>query len=318
MISYRGQLTKIGVPAKSAVSYKGSFFLAGPSLRETLRSMDFPASFFEVIPGDELDKNWTEEVQGCAFAQGRWFFVSNASDEKRLYVFDGASGTKLKTWNLKGVPPAATPGFAFYHFGAIIIDGGFIYIDHWHENPASGQVLVLQGDGLSINFSRWIPLTNVADVGGRVGMIAVTTKLQRIVTSGGKLNIDRVCLHSLVDGTYLKQLKLDPPIKDDGFAQGGFWSPNNHLFISSGEGKFGESAKGHQHIYCYSPLNGKRLGDVQVTTKAGRQELEGCCYADVTRNSRKAYIHAVLLENEEGAKDDVYLKSFSADYPELI
>lgn len=317
MISYREQLAKIGYSNQEAISYR-KFFVAPNSLGETMRSMDFPEKFWEVIPGDELDEDWTEEVQGCAFANNCWYFVSNREGEKRLLVFDGITGKMKKKWDILTVPAPdpPLPGFELYHFGSIVIDGNDIYIDHW-GGSAGGQILVLEGDGISsLTFKKWIPLDIVH---GRVGMIAINFAQNVIVTSGGEKNIDRVYLHSLGSGKYIpdKTLMLDPPIKDDCYAQGGFWSPNNHLYISSGYGKVGNSSKGHQYIYCYSPLNGKRLNEIPVTTEEGKQELEGCCYAAVLREEKNVFIHAVLLENEV-TRDDIYFKSFTADKPELI
>lgn len=315
MISFRQQLAKVGITAHQFVSYR-SFFLAPPGLREALRSMDFPSHFWEAIPGKEQDKSWTEEIQGCAFAHNRWFYVSNAAGAPRLHVFDGPSGAKVQSWNIQNVPPPnpPLPGFSFHHFGAILIDGDFIYIDHWCD--IGGQLMVFKGNGATLDFVKWIPLQNV---NGRVGMVAINFAQRMVVTSGGEKNIQQVYLHSLDSGAYTgKSLTLSPGISDGGYAQGGFWSPNNHLFISSGQGGIFDSAKEYQYIYCYSPLSGKRLGTIPVRSAAGRQELEGCSYAHVTREGQQVYFHAVLLENEATAKDDIFLKSFSADRPELI
>jgi hypothetical protein len=317
MLSYRAQLAKLGYGPAETVSYR-SFFLAPASLRKTMRSMDFPTSFWEADPGDEWDEDWTEEVQGCAFAFNRWFFVSNRAGKPRLHVFDG-SMNKVASWDLAAVPPPdpELPGFEFYHFGAVLIEGNRIYIDHWCDAPERhGQILVLEGDGSYVNFVRWITLQ---DQNGRVGMIALNVPRRRIVTAGGEKNIAQVYLHDLDSGDYAgKTLALNPPITDGAYAQGGFWSPNNHLYISSGIGGLDMSSRAHQWIYCYSPLNGRLMGTVHVTTQWGKQELEGCSYADVIRNGQHVYFHAVLLENEEGSADDIYLKSFSADRPELI
>jgi hypothetical protein len=315
MISYRAQLAKIGMGAQDGlISYLG-FFLAPVSLREAMRSMDFPGSYPPVNPGEEWDKNWTDEVQGCAFAHNRWFFVSNSGNGRRLHVFDGPSGAKIQSWNLDNIPPPdpPLPGFSIHHVGAIVIEGDQVFIDHWCD--AGGQILVLTGDGATLNFSHWIPMPNPF---GRVGMIAINFARRKIITSGGELNISRVFLHSLDTGEFLnKSMDLDPRIFDQGFAQGGFWSPNNHLYISSGEGGVFEASKEYQYIYCYSPLNGKRLGAIPVRSAAGSQELEGCCFAPIIRDGQEVFIHVVLLENEI-SKDDIFLKSFSADHPELI
>ncbi|QRR00216.1 hypothetical protein [Dyadobacter sandarakinus] len=314
MYSYKQQLAKIGYHPQDVVQYS-KFFLAPRSFKMLNRSMDFPGKIWEDIPGVELDKDWTDEIQGCAAANNHWYLVSNKADSPRLLVFNGKS--IVKSYNLSSVPKPSIPGFEFYHFGSILINGQSIYIDHW-DGTTGGHIMEFRGDGLSnLSFVRWIPLGLVH---GRVGMLAIDFEQQVVVTSGGEKDISKVYLHSLETGMYLegKTLLLDPPIQDGCYAQGGFWSPNNHLYISSGQGGILDQAKGHQYIYSYSPLNGKLLNTIPVTTLEGRQELEGCCYADVTRGGKRVQIHAVLLENEPVAKDDIYIKSFTADQPEFI
>jgi hypothetical protein len=49
------------------------------------------------------------------------------------------------------------------------------------------------------------------------------------------------------------------------------------------------------------------------------QELEGICFGNVIApNGRPAQIHAVLLENEDIALDDLFLKSFASSTPDLV
>lgn len=319
MISYRAELMKIGVrPGEGAVSYRG-FFLAPTSMRRAIRSMSSPDRMWEADPGEEWDSDWTEEVQGCAWAHGRWFFVSNASGGKRLRVMNGGGGL-VGNWDLGNVPPPVPPlvGFTPHHFGSVLVHENRVYIDHWCDAPAfGGQILVLEGADSEIRSVGWIPMENV--MGRRVGMLAVDFARRLIVACHGERNIGQVHLLSLDTGAYTgRTLELSPAIDDGCYAQGGFLSPNDHLFISSGRGGVLDSSRDHQFIYCYSLLNGRRLYSVPVRTAEGRQELQGCCYAPLTRNGQPVQFHAVLLENEPAARDDVYLKSFAADRPELI
>ena len=313
MIRLRENLPKIGISPGTRFSYR-DFWLPPLSFRALIRSMDAPGSWSEIVPGNELDKDWTEEVQGCAWGHGRWFFTS--ADPRRLYVFDGPTFTEVKRWNLEAVPPAPRPGSS-PHFGHIILNGEEIYIDHFFQDDtggnAGGQVLVLTGDGATINYSHWILLDNVD--GKRVCLLAINFDQQCLITSSGDLNISEVFLHRM-DGTFTgRRMPLNPPITDGGYAQGGVWSSNNHLYISSGKRNIGHD---HQYIYCYSALNGVLLGIISVPALSGKQELEGICYAEVIRNGHPVQMHAVLLENEDFAKDDIFHKSFSADRPDLI
>ncbi len=313
MISLRENLSKIGISPGTPFSYR-DLWLPPQSFRALIRSMDAPGSWLETNPGEELERSWTEEVQGCALGHGRSFFTSY--DPPCLYVFDGATGAKVKFWNLESVPPAPGPG-SNPHFGHIIINGDEIYIDHFFQDGAGGDtighVLVLTGDGETISYSHWIPLDNVGH-GNRVGLLAINFDQQCIITCGGGLNISEVFLHD-IEGKYTgRRMSLNPPITDGGYAQGGIWSPNNHLYISSGKQNIGHD---YQYIYCYSPLNGVLLGRISVPAFSWTQELEGICYAEISRNGQPVQLHAVLLENEPG-RDDIFFKSFSADRPDLI
>jgi hypothetical protein len=313
MLSYRESLSKIGIPREQRVSYS-EFWLPPTSLRALIRSADVPDSWTETVPGHQIDKSWTDEIQGCAWGHGRWFFTSY--HPSRLYVFDGETNKKVRFWDLEKVPQAPRAG-SEPHFGHIILNGNEIYIDHFFQKvpegmEGGGQVLVLTGDGETIAFSHWIKLDNVS--GNRVGLLAINFERQYLITCTGDPNISEVFLHS-IDGTFTgRRMLLDPPISDNGYAQGGIWSPNNHLYISSGKSNIGHD---YQYIYCYSPLNGKLLGNIPVPAFSGSQELEGICYANVRRNGLPVQVHAVLLENELG-DDDIFHKSFSADKPDLI
>lgn len=321
MISLRQNLKKIGIYPGTPIHYR-DFWLPPQSIRTLIRSLDAPGSWTETNPGTELDKDWTEEIQGCAWGHGRWFYVSNAKDSPRLHVSDGATGKKVKSWKLDAVPPAH-PGFKFHHMGHIIINGEYIYIDHYFGDLWT-QVLVLQGNGETISFDHWIQIIP-PEVGYRVGMIAINFEKQKIITCPSYPNGSfpypkpfepEVFLHNM-DGTYTgKRMKLTPPQSDGCNIQGGIWSPNNHLYMASGRR---DSWYDYQYIYCYSPLNGHLLGTIAVPAFENKQELEGLCYADLIRKGKPVQIHVILLENEDVfSKDDIYHKSFSADKPDLI
>jgi hypothetical protein len=78
----------------------------------------------------------------------------------------------------------------------------------------------------------------------------------------------------------------------------------------------------------YSALNGHQFGVIPVLAEQAEdddpadslsQELEGICFGNVIApNGRPAQIHAVLLENEDIALDDLFLKSFASSTPDLV
>lgn len=331
MISYRAQLAKIGVQPGTPISYRG-FYSRPTSLRQAMRAMDMPAEFHQATE-KSLDKDWTEECQGVIWDGAHWIFSTDGSKDaggllvggspKALYTFNGNTNfnnpdqvfviAEVHPFKAAGTVEAKipTPSFPWiHHVGPMVYHNGLVYVDHW--NSLGGQLIVFQNNNGSLSYVKWIHLESAG--GERVGMVGINPWDDRIYTSLGGTLIDRLFIHGM-DGKRVGEMPLTPPINDGAFVQGGVFSPNGHLYISSGRKKIGRK---NQFIYCYSALNGRLLRTIPVLAQESSQELEGICYADVTRNGQRAQLHAVLLDNIALAKDNIFFKSFAASEPDLV
>jgi hypothetical protein len=343
MKSYKEQLKKIGIVKGMPVSYR-NFSWRPARLSDAIHAMDSPSGFNQVTekPG-ELDKAWTEECQGVAWDGSHWLFSCNGSQPisdsgpiignspKAIYTFNGHTnfdddavvhqfiiatvvhGNATKSWDAK-IP---LPSFAgIYHIGAITCLEGKVYVDHWNND--GGQILVLDNNGGRLSFSGWITLGKAESQ--RVDLVCINPIDFTIYSSFGDIGVDRLFIHNK-NGDLLRgldgqpeTLRLSPPINDGGYVQGGAFSPNGHIYISSGKA----GLTNYQYIYCYSALNGHLLMRFGVLSEQDNQELEGICYAPVIRDGHNVHIHAVLLENIKVAKDNVFFKSFSATNPSIV
>ena len=120
-----------------------------------------------------------------------------------------------------------------------------------------------------------------------------------------------------------RAITLNPPVKH---VQGACFSPNGHLYIATNAKLPGKPK--YQTIWYYSALNGHQFGVIPVLAEQAEdddpadslsQELEGICFGNVIApNGRPAQIHAVLLENQDIALDDLFLKSFASSTPDLV
>ena len=119
-------------------------------------------------------------------------------------------------------------------------------------------------------------------------------------------------------------LPLSPPVK---YVQGACFSSNGHLYIATNAKLPGKPQ--YQTIWYHSALNGHQFDVIPVLAEQAEdddpaeeslsQELEGICFANVIApNGRPAQIHAVLLENETIALDDLFFKSFASSTPDLV
>ncbi|HYG79220.1 MAG TPA: hypothetical protein VD861_02465 [Pyrinomonadaceae bacterium] len=344
MISYRAQLAKIGEQPGTPVSYQ-NFGWRPASLRQAMRAMDFPQQFQQATekPG-RINEDWTEEIQGVVWDGAHWIFSSNGSQPekgftfgdspKALYVFNGTTNfvSPAGAFVIAAVhpgPPGFTqvtphipppPGFTtINHVGPLVIHNGLLYVEHWIDN--SGHLIVCELNNGAVAFKEWMELESAE--GKRVGMVGINPWDGTIFTCHGDIGITKLFLHGL-DGKLLKrkdgtvrELSLTPPINDNGFVQGGAVSPNGHIYIASGR-RQEDLGRDHQFIYCYSALNGHLLNTIAVLAEDTGQELEGVCYADVTRAGHHVQLHAVLLDNFTLEKDDIFLKSFAASEPDLV
>ncbi len=352
MLSYRENLTKIGIGVEAVVSYS-AFYSKPQSLREAIRSMNAPTSHdWSQLPDIFRDDYWTDEVQGVAWDGSHWLFSTNASQkkpdvkDKAIYVFSGNAKSlgddkwlsrldlgddkwfsMLKYKNIS--PPISGIDESDHHWGQLCYWNGRVYASHWWQSGPKhglGNVVVFNdADGVLEYSGHWIELEKAkSPTNGRQDNV----EFQAINPWDGFLytcfrggTIYEFFLHDIETGNYTgKTLKFDTPISE---VQGACFSPNGHLYIASNSHPPGDG--NHQTIWCYSALNGHRFGFIPVLAEEDNQELEGICYANVQfsggKNDRKdAQIHAILLENPWGevALDNIYFKSFSSAKPDIV
>lgn len=318
MISYRKQLAKIGYQPGTAVHYR-DFYYRPTSLRKAMRAMDAPASYaLETEAPGRIDEDWTEEIQGVLWDGAHWLFSSNA-DSKAVYTFNGSNGDF-------GSPDQtciiSQPNLN--HVGALYYHNNVVYVEHWIGQQTS--FLAFQNNNGALTFTNRINIEPVQ--AKRVGVVGVDFESGTVYTCAVEGDITLINLHKFASDfksvSYTKHsFPLKPAITDGCYAQGGFFSPNGHLYIASGREGIDSD---YQYIYCYSALNGLLLNKIPVlaekhggfTGLTANQELEGIFYAPVMRNNKAVQIHAVLLENIALAKDNIFFKSFSASEPDFI
>lgn len=331
-LSYRKHLARIGIDSKSPVSYRG--FASRPSsLRRAILSMEAPGLHdWSQVSSIFRDDYWTDEVQGVAWDGENWIFSTNANQskpkarDKSLYVFEGGKPLGDGKWKSRlryeNVPhPVPLTIGTVDHWGQLCYHEGFVYVSHWWKgglkNGVGNVVVFKDADGV-LSFDRWVELEKVTGKAGKkhnVEFQAINPWDGLLYTCAGS-GVREFFMHDQ-SGMYTgKSLKLDPRWKALE-VQGACFSPNGHLYVADDTRLMGRPD--YKAIWCYSALNGRRLGVVRVMAKEDKQELEGVCYADVGfAGGKSAQIHVVLLENEPVALDDFYFKSFSASRPEVV
>lgn len=331
MLSYRASLAKIGIPSHASVSYRACAS-SPPSLRQAIRSVEAPTAWnqlHEVF----VDESWTQKCNGVVVSGEHWIFSSNGSANplapeptaKGLYVFK--VGGTLRDDDIVSkfvLEDHHIPG-GVGHVGQLSIHNGTIYLSHF--NGLGAQVVVFQDNNGSLELVNAIQLDRPRKdqtVDGRDDLVefqAVNPWDGMFYTSFGSGTIHEFFMHHPATGKFTgRSLRFDIPILDpDDFfpVQGACFSPNGHLYVASNM-KLPSDPK-FQTIWYYSALNGHQLGVIPVLAEESDQELEGICYADmVTPGGHQVQIHAVLLETRTVAKDNIFLKSFSALEPDVV
>ena len=319
MLSYRKNLTKIGISRKERVSYLG--FTSRPkSLRAAIRSMEAPASGdWKQVSDIFRDDDWTDEVQGVAWNGTHWIFVADAhqnkpgSEDKAIYVFSGGRPLGDDKWvnrlRLIDIPHPIRSKESDSHWGQLTYHDGFVYVSHfWVKGPKKDvcSAVVFKSNGGSLSFDRWVELENPTR--------EPRVEFQTINPWDGLLysQLNNICyLHDPYTGKFTgKTLKLQKAIPH---TQGACFSANGHLYLSSNKTHPAKGKK-YQTIWYFSALNGHYFGVIPVLAEEEfpDQELEGVCYADLKLgNGQRGQIHTVLLENPLTALDNIFLKSFA-------
>lgn len=348
MLSLRGQLQKLG-PTGASFRYS-DFTLRPRSLRAALRSMDEPGQFAAVpVPADrEHDTQWAQEAQGIAFTGTHWIISTNGSDlgtalPKALYSFAAstgfADGDVVSRLDLDDRSVPGVPG-GIFHVGSCCWHDGLLWVDHF--GPGGAHILRFRVDGRGqASYLDHLPLRH--RVHQRVGLVAIDRWTGGFITgrtevlepghlppgvrSGPsaraalrtprppqRLVGDELFLHDAEGLDTGRGIRLDPPIVDGGYLQGGAFSDNGHLYIASGRA----GRRPRQYIYGYHLLTGRRFATIEVITEEANQELEGVSFVRVDWNGYPVRLAAVLLENEWAEHDDAYLKAFTAERPDDV
>ena len=345
MVSYRASLKKIGIPATAAVSYRG-FASRPPSLRQAIRSMDAPAAdSWSQVADIFRDDDWTDEVQGVAWDGGHWLFSANANqdkpghEDKALYVFKGGDTLSDGNWKSRVKftsvpPPISGTTESDHHWGQLTFFDGRVYVAHFWYNDQTrlGNAVVFKDTDGALEFEQWIELeqpTSPTDHRtDRAEFQAINPWDGLIYSCFGGGDIHEFFIHERTGphaGRWTgRALTLNPPVK---YVQGACFSPNGHLYVATNAKLPGKPR--YQTIWYHSALNGHQFGVIPVLAEQAEdddpakdklsQELEGICFGNVIApNGQPAQIHAVLLENETAALDDLFLKSFASSTPDLV
>jgi hypothetical protein len=341
MLSYRNGLTNIGIPKTASVSYL-NFASKPKSLRQAIRSMDAPTSQeWSQVSDIFRDDDWTDEVQGVAWDGAHWIFSANANqdkpghNDKAIYVFKGGAslgdGNWLSLLKFKDVPhPVAGTSESDDHWGQLCFFDGFVWVAHfWSGGPKdTANVVIFKDTDGTLAFNDWIELEKpISPTDGqpkRAEFQAINPWDGMLYTCFGDGAIRDFFIHDR-DGKWTgRSITLDPPVKH---VQGACFSPNGHLYISTNTKLPGD--RKYQTIWYYSALNGHQFGVIPVLAEESEdddpdvdsldQELEGICFANVTvAGGQGAQIHAILLENELPALDDIFFKSFASTRPGVV
>ncbi len=350
MSSLKEKLPKIGIFPGAPVSYRNSFVSRPSLLSQAIRSMDAPQNW-QQVSDIFLDEYWTDEVQGVAWDGSNWIFSCNANqskpgaNDKAIYVFRGGKPLIDDNWiwriNYKDVPHpqeiydevAGFPGwnsalirpYFEEHWGQLICYNCLVYVSHnWQfggkDLPTNTNAVVFKNHNGILEYYKWIKIDPVTSSDGTTGY----PLFQAINPWDGKLystlldNPREFFIHNPDNGEWEgKTLSLYGYLPGC-YIQGACFSDNGHLYVSV-DNRFSNWGRDYHWIFYYSALNGTFLGKIPVLATDDDHELEGICFAKTKLNhGRKAQFHAVLLENIAAALDNIWFKSFSADWPEVV
>jgi hypothetical protein len=351
MISLRQYLPRIGIYLDMPFSYR-SFYSRPNSLRQAIRWMDAPQNWAQVSDVFR-DDFWTDEVQGVAWDGANWIFSCNANqkkpgaNDKALYVFQGGQPLGDDNWlcrlAYKDVPQPspATHAEGDDHWGQLTWYNGFLYVSHfWGEGPGKGRtnVVVFRDSGGVLAYDRWVQLKPVQPSEGGGWFYPEFQGINPwdglFYTCRGGPNPREFYLHEPEFGRWKDKRVLKFAggenqaihVAEDSASlvvdlpsdvQGACFSPNGHIYVAcDARLRANTNCKA---IACFSALNGHLMGIIPVLAEDNGQELEGICHGNVSwADGRVAQVHAILLENRDVALDNIFLKSFAADRPEVV
>lgn len=334
METLRDALERIGIDRNAPFSIRDDLQSFPPSLRQLMAATQNPGEWRQVNEVSR-DQVWTDEVQGVAHDGEHWIFCCNANQgkpgtrDKALYHFPNGSTLKDGGWShelvfWRDVPSPIAAKESNHHWGQPAFFNGQVFISHfWQDaDPVAGHhVVVLDNNGGAPTLNRWIELLPITS-GGRTDrpeFQAINPWDGQLYSSfGGGDLVSEFFIHDMADGKWTgKSFKFQEPLPCN--IQGACFSGNGHLFVVVDQYYNYPPDDANKFIFCYSALNGKFLSSIAVLAELSYQELEGICVAHASwPDGRQAQVHAVLLENHDVAKDNLFFKSFCADVPSAV
>ena len=268
------------------------------------------------------DSDWARQCEGITTDGSHWYITSNYLGALHKTPLGAAGGDhsaqgvyKLSLdWDVQ----------AFYQLG---IDAGHVGAPTYHGNrlylpvqdphcvvimdPADGQLAGVMSphgvdDGLDIwawcAVSPWNGYLYSSEFAGPVNSTQTYTgRLRAFDMSNNLAAIEAAAI---------------PLGRQLGSIQGGCFTPNGHLLLSSDDS---------HDISCFSAFSGEYYGatGIQVSNSTWEtQEVQGLCFIDLTVSCednnnmpQPAQIHLVLLGNEHIVHDEVWVKHYTVPDP---
>jgi hypothetical protein len=150
---------------------------------------------------------------------------------------------------------------------------------------------------------------------GKMAWLAINpwnNHLYSSISADEGMPVSRIYAYDLTSFKYVKEKDI---ILKDGFlnmVSGGCFSKNGHIFLVSDV---------THSIHGYSILNGHYYGSSWVPGDwdefLAYEEMEGMALFPRTTKYGEAFIHVVVLDNDD-AGDDVYLKHFTVPSPDVL
>lgn len=298
MISLRESLKKIGEPRLfRPIRWIPSEFDSFPqSLRLAVNAMNSPR--MENWTSDPIhidsfyDQDWTQECQGIATDGNFWYIVSNKENKKAVYKFSlDFNLTKVIVW------PHNQP--QDQHLGHPALWNGSIYVPVEPLDPnETARVWQLNTD-LTTSETFDLGYTKERKPIGKMPWCAINP-WNSLLYSSTSFDVEHVCAYNPKKSFAFKSKLQIKGVKIDE-VQGGFFSDNGHLYLSS---------SASVDIRGYSALNGKFLGSFPLKYGQG-DEIEGLCITSFTNSDGiTSYVHVIILDNA-GNNDNVFVNHFS-------
>jgi hypothetical protein len=301
MISLKSRLQMIGEghPHQAIPQIPHGFHSCPRSLKEAMHAMLSPrVSEWQLNSKEhEFDnEDWTEECDGVTTDGQHWFFCSSNKDLVAIYKFSS---------DFKHLGSALIPDTK--HVGDIDFSNGLIFA------PLDPRRIGIFDT--SPKFLRFGNLDCAGEKAGHKGQLpwCAINPWNGFLYSSTFDNVDRVHAYDPSENfadpsknfAYKGALHLQgPPV---GGVQGGVFSPNGHLYLTSDvyEGK-----NATQDVRGYSALNGAYLGSCHVPYKSDSLDAEEMEGLTLWTGFPFGQVHVVILDNDALSDDDVYFKHF--------